>query len=184
MLLMLVIHTSDESGLSLTLSSALNRISLSGKAPSRGIHSSRTSCGLESSCLTGTTSDPIGWSHALESYGGKECSKGKRWMRSWHLQQWTDTENRNSTYLHNEHLLPGIMNQEVERLTPQRWSRAITHLQRKKGRIQTGGVTVKSLTGNSLFYILAQRRIDIFPNSSDLLFYIAPVDGAKVHLFE
>lgn len=55
---------------------------------------------------------------------------------------------------------------------------------KKKGRIHTGGVTVKSLTGNSLFYILAQRRIDIFANSSDLLFYIAPVDGAKVHLFE
>lgn len=26
----------------------------------------------------------------------------------------------NSTYLHDEHLLPGIMNQEVERLAPER----------------------------------------------------------------
>lgn len=72
------IHTSGESGLSLTLSSALRRISLSGKAPSRGIHSSRTSCGLERSCLTGTTRAPIGWSHALDSYTGRERRKGKR----------------------------------------------------------------------------------------------------------
>lgn len=56
----------------LTLSSALSRISLSGKAPSRGIHWSRTSCGLESSSLTGTTRDPIGWSHALDNYTGKD----------------------------------------------------------------------------------------------------------------
>lgn len=75
---MLGIHTSGEGGSCLTLSSALKRISLSGKAPSRGIHPSRTSCGLESSCLTGTTRDPIGSSHALESYTGKERSKGKR----------------------------------------------------------------------------------------------------------
>lgn len=57
---------------SLTLSSALSRISLSGKAPSRGIHWSRTSCGSESSSLTGTTRDPIGWSHALDNYTGKD----------------------------------------------------------------------------------------------------------------
>lgn len=54
-----------------TLSSALRRISLSGNAPSRDIHWSRTSCGSERSCLTGTTRDPIGWSHALESYTAK-----------------------------------------------------------------------------------------------------------------
>lgn len=57
---------------SLTLSSALSRISLSGKAPSRGIHWSRTSCGSESSSLTGTTRDPIGWSHALDNYRDKD----------------------------------------------------------------------------------------------------------------
>lgn len=50
-----------------TLSSALSRISLSGKAPSRCIHLSRTSWGSDSSSLTGTTRDPIGWSHALDS---------------------------------------------------------------------------------------------------------------------
>lgn len=51
-----------------TLSSALRRISLSGKAPSRCIHWSRTSCGSERSALTGTTRDPIGWSHALDNF--------------------------------------------------------------------------------------------------------------------
>lgn len=51
-----------------TLSSALNRISLSGKAPSKDIHWSRTSCGSDSSSFTGSTTDPIGWSHALDNY--------------------------------------------------------------------------------------------------------------------
>lgn len=57
---------------SLTLSSALSKISLSGKAPSKGIHWSKSSCGSDSSALTGTTIDPIGWSHALDNYRDKD----------------------------------------------------------------------------------------------------------------
>lgn len=56
----------------LTLSSALSRILLSGEAPSRWNHWSRTSCGSASSSLTGTTRDPIGWSQPLDNYNSKE----------------------------------------------------------------------------------------------------------------
>ena len=79
---------------SLTLSSALSRISLSGKAPSRGIHWSRTSCGSENSSLTGTTRDPIGWSHALDNYRDKDTfimpARGGDVMRG-RWQQSSDT---------------------------------------------------------------------------------------------
>lgn len=123
---------------SLTLSSALSRISLSGKAPSRGIHWSRTSCGSESSSLTGTTRDPIGWSHALDNYTGKDTL-----IMSVRGGDVSDTGSRlqillvalldrQCTRLHYEHLLTGVSNQEAERLIPLRWSGAITHLKIEK----------------------------------------------------
>ena len=54
-------------GCVLTLSSALSSTWLSGEAPSRGNHWSRTSSGSDSRSLTGSTRDPMGWSQALDS---------------------------------------------------------------------------------------------------------------------
>lgn len=51
-----------------TLSSALRRTWLSGEAPSRLSHWSRISSGSQSSCLTGTTKEPIGNAQLWESW--------------------------------------------------------------------------------------------------------------------
>lgn len=62
----------------LAFSSALNRTWLSGKAPSRWNHWSTSSCGSASRFLTGSTSDPIGWSHPLDNCGASKREKIQR----------------------------------------------------------------------------------------------------------
>lgn len=64
----------------LTFSSALNRTWLSGKAPSRWNHWSVSSCGSASRFLTGSTSDPIGWSQPLDNCGASKREKIQKLM--------------------------------------------------------------------------------------------------------
>ena len=124
-----------------TLSSALRRISLSGKAPSRGIHWSRTSCGFESSSLTGTTRAPIGWSQALDNCTVKDALIMS--FRSGNVSETGSSGMALCTHLHNEHLLSGVVNWEAERLIPLRGSGAITHL--KEGEKRKSRIHFKSL---------------------------------------
>lgn len=119
---------------SLTFSSVLTKISLSGKAPSSCIHWSRTSCGSESSSLTGITKEPIGWSHALDNYRDKNtCTHDVslclfRFSILLYLIFW----DKQYVHLYYEYLISGVPNRKVERLIPLRWSGAIAHLQTEK----------------------------------------------------
>ncbi len=152
-----------------TLSSALSRISLSGKAPSRGIHWSRTSCGSESRSLTGTTSDPIGWSHALDNYRDEDTFVTSVVGAEMFLRLAAGFINFNRvlwdtqyTHLHYEHFLHGVANRVEERLVPLRWSGAITHLQAEKEKGTSVGIglyeAVSALMKIQLFF--AQQVIE------------------------
>jgi len=64
---------------SLTLSSALSRIRLSGEAPSRWNHWSSTRSGSDSSSLTGTTREPMGRAQLWDSWP-RTGQASTRWL--------------------------------------------------------------------------------------------------------
>lgn len=113
-----------------TFSSALRRTWLSGEAPSRWNHWSRISSGSESSCLTGTTKEPIGNAQLWESWR-TTAKRGNVYLlcilhtHDWSVSVWP-------AYLNNQDVLSGVSNWETESLIPLRGSGPITHLQNRR----------------------------------------------------